>query len=137
MFKTVFKEIVIMILLCIAIALIIGVIFYNYIPNNKAIPNKLSAYTTPENVQKEIEQKIVEAEQEEVSYQIDGADLSLYKQTNGYTTGKINPFAAISTTSNVEDPEAGGSLENITGGENTTNIDPNSISHFFNDNGLK
>jgi uncharacterized SAM-binding protein YcdF (DUF218 family) len=41
MFKSVIKEILIMLLLCVAIVLILGVIFYNYIPTNKAIPNKL------------------------------------------------------------------------------------------------
>ena len=54
MFKSVIKEILIMLLLCVAIVLILGVIFYNYIPTNKAIPNKLAAYTTPENVKTEM-----------------------------------------------------------------------------------
>ena len=43
MFKSVIKEILIMLLLCVAIVLILGVIFYNYIPTNKVIPNKLAA----------------------------------------------------------------------------------------------
>ena len=50
MIKSIFKEICIMILLCIAIVLVLGVIFYDSIPTNKVVPNKLSAYTTPENV---------------------------------------------------------------------------------------
>ena len=43
MVKSVFKEICIMLLLCIAIVLILGVIFYDSIPSNKAVPNKLSS----------------------------------------------------------------------------------------------
>lgn len=66
----------------------LGVIFYNYIPTNKAIPNKLAAYTTPENVKTEIEEEVEAAEKEEITYQIDGTDLKLYKATHGYTTGK-------------------------------------------------
>ena len=38
MLKSVFKEIFIMLLLCVAIVLILGVMFYNYIPTNKTIP---------------------------------------------------------------------------------------------------
>ena len=62
MFKSVIKEILIMLLLCVAIVLILGVIFYNYIPTNKAIPNKLAAYTTPENVKTEIEEEVEAAD---------------------------------------------------------------------------
>lgn len=133
MFKSVFKEICIMLLLCIAIALILGVIFYNYIPTNKAIPSKLSAYETPENVKAEIDEKITKVEQEEITYKIDGTDLNLYKQTNGYVSGKVNPFAASTSIENVENAQAGGS----TGNSTNTNIDQNSTGHFFNDNGLK
>ena len=67
MFKSVIKEILIMLLLCVAIVLILGVIFYNYIPTNKAIPNKLAAYTTPENVKTEIEEELEAAEKEEIT----------------------------------------------------------------------
>ena len=77
MVKSVLKEIFIMLLLCIAIVLILGVIFYNYIPTNKTIPNKLAEYTTPENVKAEIDEKLSETEKQEISYQIDGADLKL------------------------------------------------------------
>ena len=59
MIKTILKETCIMLLLCVAIVLILGVIFYDYIPANKAIPNKLATYTTPNNVQTEIEENIV------------------------------------------------------------------------------
>ena len=58
MIKSVLKETFIMLLLCVAIVLVLGVIFYDYIPANKAVPNKLEAYTTPENVKAEIEQEI-------------------------------------------------------------------------------
>ena len=119
MFKSVIKEIIIMLLLCIAIVLILGVIFYNYIPTNKAIPNKLTAYVTPENVKTEIEEKISESEKEEVTYQIDATDLRLYKQTHGYTTGKVNPFSAIANdTQNVENGENQNGNE-----ENNSNTD--------------
>ena len=100
MLKSVFKEIFIMLLLCVAIVLILGVLFYNYIPTNKTIPNKLAEYSTPENVKTEIDQETSGEEKQEISYEIDGSDLKLYRQTNSYTTGKANPFAASTTVEN-------------------------------------
>ena len=49
MLKSVIKEIFIILLLSIAIVLILGILFYDYIPINKVIPDR-EAYTTPENV---------------------------------------------------------------------------------------
>ena len=98
MVKSVFKEICIMLLLCIAIVLILGVIFYDSIPSNKAVPNKLSAYTTPENVQSEIDEEVSGMNKVEVSYEITSSDLTLYKQTQSYTPGKPDPFSASTST---------------------------------------
>ena len=44
--KSIIKEIFIILLLCIAIALIFGVVFYDYIPNNKVVPSTVEAYKT-------------------------------------------------------------------------------------------
>ena len=52
MVKSVIKEILIMLLLCIAIVLIFGLLFYDYIPTNKMIPAK-EAYVTPNEVKEE------------------------------------------------------------------------------------
>ena len=56
MVKSIIKEIIIMLLLCVAILLILGVLFYDYIPSNKVVPSKI-AYSTPENIQEEIEEE--------------------------------------------------------------------------------
>ncbi len=132
MAKAIIKEIFIMLLLCVAIVLVFGVIFYDYIPTNKAVPNKLEAYVTPENIQEEIDEEIMEMNKIEVSYEITESDLDLYKQTHSYTPGKRDPFSA--STENT----------NNTGGNNTgnnngsgTNTDQNSTGGFFNETGLK
>ena len=132
MAKAIIKEIFIMLLLCVAIVLVFGVIFYDNIPTNKAVPNKLEAYVTPENIQEEIDEEIMEMNKIEVSYEITESDLDLYKQTHSYTPGKRDPFSA--STENT----------NNTGGNNTgnnngsgTNTDPNSTGGFFNETGLK
>ena len=44
--KSIVKEIFIILLLCIALCLVFGVIFYDYIPNNKVVPSTVEAYKT-------------------------------------------------------------------------------------------
>lgn len=155
MIKSVLKEICIMLLLCVAIVLVLGVIFYDYIPANKAVPNKLVAYSTPEDVKNKIEENIVEMEKENVTYTVTGADLNLYKQNKSYTAGKPDPFAASpdvnhtnnqgggkNNTTNTSNNTATGNTtnNNNTNKNNTstnTSTDPNSTGTFFNDTGLK
>lgn len=142
MVKTVLKEVCIMLLLCVAIVLVLGVIFYDSIPSNKVVPNKLAEYKTPENVQTEIEEKISGINKVEVSYEITSSDLTLYKQTHSYTPGKPDPFSA-STSTNTSNPNGGTQTNTNTGDGNntqqntTTNTDPNSTKPFFNNTGHK
>jgi len=136
--KSIFKEICIMLLLCVAIVLVLGVIFYDSLPQNKVVPNKLSAYTTKEDVANEINEEVAAMNKVEVTYEIKGSDLTLYKQTHGYTPGKPDPFSA-SVSTNTAKPN-GGSANNTgnnTSGNATTNTDPNSTGTFFNNTGHK
>lgn len=133
MFKSIIKEISIIILLCVAIVLILGVIFYDYIPTNKAVPNKLSTYTTPEDVKNEIDEQITEINKVEVSYEITGTDINLYKETHSYTPGKVDPFSASTSVENIENVENNQQNNNL----NDKNTDPNSTGTFFNNTGLK
>ncbi len=139
--KKIFKEICIMLLLCVAIVLVLGVIFYDSIPSNKVVPNKLASYVTPEDVATEINEQITEADKVEVSYEITGSDLTLYKQTHSYTPGKPDPFSA-STSTNTANPNGGTATQkpsNNTGSNTSTNTttDPNSTGTFFNNTGHK
>ena len=139
--KSVFKEIFIMLLLCVAIVLVLGVIFYDSIPSNKVVPNKLSAYVTPENVQEVVEETVSTTNKVEVSYEITGSDLTLYKQTHSYTPGKPDPFSA-STKTNEANPNGGTATNtntntNSSSGNAATNTDPNSTGTFFNNTGHK
>ena len=140
MVKSVIKEICIMLLLCVAIVLILGVIFYDYIPTNKAVPSKLEAYTTPENVQSEIEEEITQINKVEVTYQITGSDLNLYKQSNSYESGKRDPFSASpQVDENIENTQTNPGGSETGNGETNSNLntDPNSTGTFFNETGLK
>jgi len=51
--KSVLKEIIIILLLCCAICLILGVVFYDYIPTNKVIPSTVEPYTTSNTIKEE------------------------------------------------------------------------------------
>lgn len=140
MVKSVIKEICIMLLLCVAIVLILGVIFYDYIPTNKAVPSKLEAYVTPENVQSEIEEEITQINKVEVTYQITGSDLNLYKQSNSYESGKRDPFSASpQVDENIENTQTNPGGSETGNGETNSNLntDPNSTGTFFNETGLK
>ena len=129
MIKSVIKEIFIILLLSIAILLILGILFYDYIPMNKVIPQK-EAYTTPNDVQKELEEAITETEKVEVTYEVTDSDLNIYKQSGSYAEGKANPFVLESSSDNTSNGEYTDSNEQINTNENSTNT-------FWNDEGIK
>ena len=136
MLKSVLKEIFIILLLSVAILLILGILFYDYIPINKYVPER-EAYVTPENVKNELEETITESEKIEVTYEVTDADLNIYKQTGTYTEGKPNPFAL-----EEENEEVNGVPDDIPGGNTNeengqTGVDENSTGTFFNDEGIK
>lgn len=97
MAKTILKEVFIILLICVAIILLMAVIFYNYIPTNKIIPAKVTAYTTPENIEAEItENTIGSYTTQDKDYTIENTDLNKYQATQSYNPGKPDPFAEYS-----------------------------------------
>lgn len=131
--KSVIKEILIILLLCCAICLILGVIFYDYIPTNKVVPSTVEAYTTSNTIKEEISQEIVEYPKQSIVFEITDSDLNLYKQDNRYDSGKANPFAVSSSA-------ASGNIANNTIVENNgsnSNSNDDSTDHFFNTTGVK
>ena len=147
MAKSIIKEIFIMLLLCIAIILILGILFYDYIPTNRVIPTK-EAYSTPNDVKTEIDEQITEIEKTEISYEITDADLNIYKQSSSYKPGKADPFslretvpttntntnAQMNSNSTNEQNNSTQQKNTVTSGENA---DKNSTDTFFNDEGMK
>lgn len=137
MLKSIIKEIFIMLLLCIAIVLILGILFYDYIPTNRVIPIKES-YVTPNEVKEEINEEITEIEKTEISYEITDADLNIYKQSSSYKPGKKDPFSL--TTETTENNANSDSKENTEQKNDTTSsnkVNENSTGTFFNDTGIK
>ncbi len=129
MTKKIFKEVFIILLVCIAIILIMAVIFYNYMPTNKIIPAKVTAYKTPENIEAEItEDTIGSYTTQEQEYTIDDTDLSKYQATQSYNPGKPDPFAEYSEanviTNNINNSD--GSSSN-----NNQNVDENVTDNYY------
>lgn len=128
MAKSIIKEIFIMVLLCIAIILILGILFYDYIPSNKVVPAK-EAYQTPNNVKEEINEQITEIEKTEISYEVTEKDLKLYKQSSSYKPGKPDPFAELTN----EETNTNGNNNTNTVENTDKNGTTNSTNTFFND----
>lgn len=133
MVKTILKETIIILLICIAILLILGVLFYDYNPLNKILPNKV-AYSTPEEIKKEIQEDevkdILESEYN-VVYSIDSTDMNTYKKQNSYVAGKLNPFSTIDE--GKETPSQNGQAN----GNTSSNITSNKTPGTNNDTGRK
>ena len=74
MAKSIFKEILIILLVCVAIVLLMAVIFYNYIPTNKVIPAKVTAYQLPQNVEEIINETTIDSfNSSSINYTIDNS----------------------------------------------------------------
>lgn len=116
MFKSVIKEIIIMLLLCLAVVLVIGVVFYDYIPSQKTLPNKV-AYEQSEEIKSELEEQIREETTINIVYELDAAELKYYNRM--VDTGKQDPFAVevVDITNSVDG-------NNTTIGNNTNSYLP-------------
>ena len=98
MAKNVIKEIIILLLLCLAIILLLGILLYEYVPMSKTVPNPVS-YTTPEDVQQELgTSSDVDNSQIILTYEVDSTDLNNYERINDYQPGKANPFSSYETS---------------------------------------
>lgn len=144
MAKSIIKEIIIVLLLCLAIMLVLGILLYEYVPITKTIPNEVS-YTTPENVKQELlSSSEVDDSQIIMTYEINSDDLSNYRRVQDYVPGKANPFSSYETT--AQNTTENGSSTGGTSGSSTstgtgngTEADNSSSSggHFFQNTGTK
>ena len=93
--KTIIKELIITLLICLAIILLLGILLYQYNPSSKIIPEKV-AYSTPESVKEELNKaEGVDESQVVMTYEINSADLNNYRRINNYVPGKSNPFSSF------------------------------------------
>lgn len=129
--KNIIKEIFIMLLLCVAIVLVLAVIFYDYNPINKEVPKAIT-YKMPDElseIKEELNTPLVNDKEEVIrTYELTEKELNGYKKTN-YDAGKVNPFAKYAEDTNT-------ALNTITNTiTNTTNT--NSTGSFFENSSSK
>lgn len=142
MVKTVIKEFIVMLLMCVAIVVILGVVLYGYIPNN-AIPSKI-AYETPEAIKNELVQGVNgnETERQNIIYEITDSDLTQYKKDKNYNPGKADPFAEIGTydaavTNGTTNGGTSGGTGTTGSGNNNGTTTNKTGSSLFNDTSIK
>lgn len=98
MAKNIIKETVIVLLVLLVVALLLGILFYDYIPMNKTVPIKVEAYKISSELEEELGKEVLEADDTIVkTYTVDSADLELYQKENDYDIGKKNPFSTVGT----------------------------------------
>lgn len=113
MAKTIIKEIIIALLVCLAVLLILSVILYDFIPTNKVIPEAIE-YQPSSEVEVELNAAVDDHSDEIIkTYEITASDLDNFERTDEYLPGKANPFAAVSEDVDGE----------ITGNDANTNVD--------------
>lgn len=93
--KSIVKEIFIILLLCIAVCLVFGVIFYDYIPNNKVVPSTVEAYKTSNTIKDEISQEIVDYPKQNITREITDSDLTIKNKTKAMNLEKQTHFQAL------------------------------------------
>ncbi len=126
MTKSIFKEIIIILLLILAIILVLGILLYEYVPSNKIIPEHIS-YSTPDSVKTEIETGAnFENDEVVLKYSIDSADLQNYKRVNEYIAGKNNPFASLKKDAVTEEKnDENQNTNSVQNTETPSNLDQN------------
>ena len=154
MAKSIIKEIIIVLLLCLAIMLILGILLYEYVPITKTLPNEVS-YTTPDNVKQELlSSSDVDDTQVIMTYEVNQEDLNNYRRVQDYVPGKANPFSSYESTDTNNDNNDnnsssnnnnnsssnnsnGGSSSSSSSTSNNNNDSSSSGGHFFQNTGTK
>ena len=131
MAKNIIKEIIIVLLLCLAIILILGVLLYEYVPSNKVIPEKVS-YTTPENVKEELNKADNTNIITTYEYNVEASDLNNYKRVSDYVPGKQNPFSSYNSQSTGGENTTTGNSSTSTGNNNATSGNAGSSTNTTN-----
>lgn len=131
--KSLAKEIFIIALLLMIVVFMIGMIFYEYMPNNKTVPEPI-AYVSDSSTTAILQQISAESADTETgktetqsvikSYSIGSKELSTAASKQSYTSGKTNPFAEYT------DPIS----TNTVDGNTTTNQNTNNSNNNNNNN---
>ena len=141
MAKNVIKQVIIALLLCVVVAFILAFILYQYIPSNALVPAKVEAYSTPENIAREIADSTQEQTYETTNtlLEVTDSDLSTYKSTGSYNPGKSDPFAEVDAnevSSNTTDDSDNSSSSSSTSTGSTNNTSTSTTDNYYHNAGI-
>ena len=138
MAKSIIKEIIIVLLLCLAIMLILGILLYEYVPITKTLPNEVS-YTTPDNVKQELlSSSDVDDTQVIMTYEVNQEDLNNYRRVQDYVPGNNDNNSSSNNNNNSSSNNSnGGSSSSSSSTSNNNNDSSSSGGHFFQNTGTK
>jgi predicted PurR-regulated permease PerM len=109
MVKVIIRETIVALLVCLAVLLILSIVFYNYIPANKVIPEAIE-YTPSNDIQTQLSSAVEDNSNEILmTYEITAQDLENYEKTNDYNPGKANPFSAVTEETTSKETSSGSS----------------------------
>ena len=115
------KEIIISLLSCFLILLILGVVFYRFIPKNKIVPETIK-YQASQEVQSEINSEVDSNSNKIIkTYEITASDLEKYQKNKDYDPGKNNPFAPITDEEDISSTGNGGDTNTSQSNGSTNN----------------
>lgn len=126
------KEIIILLLVCLVGMLLFSVIFYEYIPNRKIIP-EVTQYSASDKIKEQMADDIDKKDDQIVkTFEVTSSDLNNFKVTKDYVAGKANPFAAVASdaesnattsksSSNNNSSSSSSSSSNSSSGSKSTN----------------
>ena len=115
-----FKEIIFALLLCLLILLVLALIFYNFIPNNKTLP-ELEQYSTPAEISKELNDEAgADEERVVLTYQVDAPEVENYERINSYNPGRPNPLQNLDAVADGSSGTSGTSGSTASGSSSTS-----------------
>ncbi len=120
------KEIIIMLLVALAGMLLFAVIFYEYIPSRKVVP-EVTQYSASEKI-KELKADNIDKRNEQIikTFEVTSSDLSNYKVTNDYVAGKSDPFDPTRQSPDASSSTKKPGSENNSNSSTTENTDTDS-----------
>lgn len=138
------KELIMMLLVCLAGILLFAVVFYEYIPSRKVVA-EVTNYKASERIESLLADDIDQKDNDvimtfqEGSYEVTSSDLNNYKSTNEYVPGKTNPFAAVSdgTSGDVNSDSNSDSSDGSSSDGNSTTTNTDDSDSYFKDTGTK
>lgn len=106
------KEVIISLLVCLLVLVGLSFAFYNFIPTNKVIPEKIE-YKASEEIKQELGTEVNNNSDNIIkTYEITANDLDQYQKNKDYNPGKKNPFAAVSQGSSDNTADGSTSTDN-------------------------